>query len=99
MHGTSGARLVAVRAPILASQRGYIEGGAGQFGEIRDGTRGIAIVKVLQDVVADHEIAGGARCEIHHRALGPLVSVTKIVACLETLITGSRQGRGESLAQ
>ena len=58
MHGTIGARPVAVGAPILAGQRGYVDGGGGKFGEIRDGARGIAIVKLLQDVVADHEIAG-----------------------------------------
>src|SRR5580765_6676374 len=80
VHGSISAGLIAIFPPILASQRGDVHRGAAQSGEICNGSCRVAIVQVLQDVVADDQIGGGSRLEVDHRPLGPAVSGTEVVA-------------------
>src|SRR5580658_1377210 len=66
MDGAIGEPAIAVVAPILARQSGKIEHAARETAEIGNRAPGGAIVQILQDVVADDEIAGSARCVIDH---------------------------------
>ena len=99
MHGAVRERLVAVGVPILARQSGHVQRAAGQLGEVRDGARGVVVIEILQDVVADQEAARRFRRVVGHRPFDPAVAPAQIVARLQSRVARLRQRLGEGLAQ
>src|ERR1700722_9486165 len=90
MDGAIGEPAVAVVVPILVRQSGEIERAAREPAEIGNRPAGGAIVQILQDVVADDQIAGGARRVVDHGPPGPTVARAQVLARVEPRVADSR---------
>src|SRR3984885_8290707 len=98
MDGAIGEPAVAVVVPILVRQSGEIERAAREPAEIGNRPAGGAIVQILQDVVADDQIAGGARRVVDHGPPGPTVARAQVLARVEPRVADSRPNLREGLA-
>ena len=59
----------------------------------------MAVVEILQYIVANDQVAGMARGIVRHRALGPPKTRAQILARLETRVARSRQYLRKRFAQ
>ena len=98
MHIAIRARAVAVLAPVARRERRQVQHAAREPAEIGDRTRGRAVVEVLQDVVADHEIER-IRRPVRERALRPAEALAEVFAVFETRVLGARKRAAQRRAQ
>ncbi len=99
MHRPIGTAAIAIGAPILLGERRNIKRGPAQPREICNGTRGLRVRQILQDVIANHQIEGLARREVDDRTTGPVEPAAQVLARLESHVTRARQEFFERLAQ